>query len=57
MLHLCQLKRDVIPWLDHGIQLKILKLLVFLLFLWTPWSSYGVTQWILPIHATMLLLE
>ncbi|WP_177717257.1 hypothetical protein [Candidatus Rickettsia colombianensi] len=29
---------SVIPWLDHGIQLKILKLLV-LLFLWTPWSS------------------
>ncbi|MFP3012657.1 MAG: hypothetical protein ACEY3D_07040 [Rickettsia sp.] len=23
---------SVIPWLDHGIQLKILKLLVFLLF-------------------------
>ncbi|WP_197069196.1 hypothetical protein [Rickettsia endosymbiont of Ixodes pacificus] len=40
-------------WLDHGIQLKILKLLVFLLFLWPPWSSHGVTQWVLPVHATM----
>ncbi|WP_412708402.1 hypothetical protein [Candidatus Rickettsia kedanie] len=30
---------SVIPWRTHRIQLKILKLLVFLLFLWTPWSS------------------
>ncbi|KJV80872.1 putative membrane protein [Rickettsia hoogstraalii str. RCCE3] len=32
-----------IPWLDHGIQLKILKLLVFFIVFWTPWSSHGMT--------------
>ena len=31
------------PWLDHGIQLKILKLLVFFIVFWTTWSSHGVT--------------
>ncbi|WP_172643947.1 hypothetical protein [Rickettsia monacensis] len=23
------------------------------MFLWPPWSSHGVTQWVLPVHATM----
>ncbi|WP_215426217.1 hypothetical protein [Rickettsia tamurae] len=43
----------VIPRLDRGIQLKILKLLVFFIVFMDPWSSHGVTQWILPVHATM----
>ncbi|KJV61117.1 ampG domain protein [Rickettsia amblyommatis str. Ac/Pa] len=29
---------------DRGIQLKILKLLVFFIVFWTPWSSHGVTR-------------
>ena len=44
----------VTPWLDHDIQLKNTKIIsICLLFLWTPWSSHGVTQWVLPVHATM----
>ncbi|WP_242402828.1 hypothetical protein [Rickettsia monacensis] len=33
----------VIPRLDHGIQLKILIILVFLVVFWIPWSSQGIT--------------
>ncbi|WP_410528043.1 hypothetical protein [Rickettsia tamurae] len=33
----------VIPRLDHGIQLKILIILVFLVVFWIPWSSHGMT--------------
>ena len=34
----------VIPRLDRGAQLKILKLLVFFIVFMDPWSSHGVTQ-------------
>ncbi|MFP3011648.1 MAG: hypothetical protein ACEY3D_01200 [Rickettsia sp.] len=41
----------VIPRACSGIQLKILKLLVFQVVFMAPWSSHGVTQRVLPIHA------
>ncbi|MGI4752237.1 MAG: hypothetical protein ACRYE8_00720 [Janthinobacterium lividum] len=34
---------SVIPQLDCGIQLKILKVLVLFTVFWTPWTSHGVT--------------
>ncbi|MGI4753149.1 MAG: hypothetical protein ACRYE8_05445 [Janthinobacterium lividum] len=33
----------VIPRLDRGIHLKILKLLVLKVVFWIPWSSHGMT--------------
>ncbi|MFP3012258.1 MAG: hypothetical protein ACEY3D_04770 [Rickettsia sp.] len=33
----------VTPWLDHGVQLKILIILVFLFLFWIPRSSRGMT--------------
>ncbi len=31
----------VIPWLDHGIQVKYE---LFIIITWAPWSSHGVTM-------------
>ncbi|WP_197062062.1 hypothetical protein [Rickettsia hoogstraalii] len=44
---------SVIPRLDRGIQLKILKLLVFFIVFMDPGSSHGVTQLVLPVYTTM----
>ncbi|MFP3012240.1 MAG: hypothetical protein ACEY3D_04650 [Rickettsia sp.] len=36
-------KMTVTPWLDHGVQLKILKFSIFKLYFWIPRSSRGMT--------------
>ncbi|WP_156147406.1 hypothetical protein [Rickettsia endosymbiont of Ixodes pacificus] len=33
----------VTPWLDHGVQLKILNFSIFKLYFWIPRSSRGMT--------------
>ncbi|MFP3011483.1 MAG: hypothetical protein ACEY3D_00275 [Rickettsia sp.] len=47
LCHSCESRNlvttNVIPRLDRGIQLKILKLLIFLVVFWIPWSSHGMT--------------
>ncbi|MFP3012812.1 MAG: hypothetical protein ACEY3D_07920 [Rickettsia sp.] len=43
-----------VTWLDHGIQLKILKLLVFFIVFMDPVvKPLGDTRWVLPIHSGM----